>query len=657
MRKNFKRTLASLLVIVMLICAVPMGGLTASATDRYFVKFTVCLTDSWFNAAGCSWFRVYYRNNGNVEYTQFDQPVGLWNGEDGKICEIRDIFSGWIDGYPLKIVQYAYMKGELIRSVKYRDGTLYVGKDTNPTGIAFSGISYSRESGFREDREYLDVIASDGSIPDDTKKTYPDGYNFATDRYGFSNITEKISEKYYTTMYGKIKGKEVYNKKERDLGSHGHCYGMSLTTAATLINCPYVADYVNWKGESYNRLVNVNKGTQNLDMFMSAKDYIKYGFTYQYSSSASSEENANRDDLNGLRNAVYNYVYNNGAPVIVGFTRRTSASPGGHEVFAIGIDGNDILINDSNEPSKIKRLTLNDNEWTYSGGGWTWNNNISHIDYSTDTLSPYLALCYGVSVTSKQAREQQTEDDEINGYRETYSEEMDIVDKDKALVIDSYDSYVFEQIDSMIQLAEPKGGDESSNNGTLYWLTEGNTINATNTGETASTVKLAGNELKISATLPKDSSVEISVDENDENSIDINNAGNKAVEVTFSTATNDSYLDLTVSGLADEVVTATQTETGIVVTGLSDGTVTLTKDDEVIGTQEIKDAVSDIEITYDKDGTTGDMDVDYETDKSTSHCNCICHKTGFLGFIYKIVRIFWKIFKTNKTCTCGAQHY
>lgn len=549
------------------------------------------------------------------------------------------------------------MKGELIRSVKYRDGTLYVGKDTNPTGIAFSGISYSRESGFREDREYLDVIASDGSIPDDTKKTYPDGYNFATDRYGFSNITEKISEKYYTTMYGKIKGKEVYNKKERDLGSHGHCYGMSLTTAATLINCPYVADYVNWKGESYNRLVNVNKGTQNLDMFMSAKDYIKYGFTYQYSSSASSEENANRDDLNGLRNAVYNYVYNNGAPVIVGFTRRTSASPGGHEVFAIGIDGNDILINDSNEPSKIKRLTLNDNEWTYSGGGWTWNNNISHIDYSTDTLSPYLALCYGVSVTSKQAREQQTEDDEINGYRETYSEEMDIVDKDKALVIDSYDSYVFEQIDSMIQLAEPKGGDESSNNGTLYWLTEGNTINATNTGETASTVKLAGNELKISATLPKDSSVEISVDENDENSIDINNAGNKAVEVTFSTATNDSYLDLTVSGLADEVVTATQTETGIVVTGLSDGTVTLTKDDEVIGTQEIKDAVSDIEITYDKDGTTGDMDVDYETDKSTSHCNCICHKTGFLGFIYKIVRIFWKIFKTNKTCTCGAQHY
>lgn len=38
-------------------------------------------------------------------------------------------------------------------------------------------------------------------------------------------------------------------------------------------------------------------------------------------------------------------------------------------------------------------------------------------------------------------------------------------------------------------------------------------------------------------------------------------------------------------------------------------------------------------------------------------CDCMCHKTGFMGFIYKIMRIFWKIFKTNKTCDCGAIHY
>lgn len=40
-----------------------------------------------------------------------------------------------------------------------------------------------------------------------------------------------------------------------------------------------------------------------------------------------------------------------------------------------------------------------------------------------------------------------------------------------------------------------------------------------------------------------------------------------------------------------------------------------------------------------------------------SNCSCNCHKTGFMGFIYKIQRFFWKIFKTNQTCACGVSHY
>ncbi len=41
----------------------------------------------------------------------------------------------------------------------------------------------------------------------------------------------------------------------------------------------------------------------------------------------------------------------------------------------------------------------------------------------------------------------------------------------------------------------------------------------------------------------------------------------------------------------------------------------------------------------------------------TSKCSCNCHKTGFMGFIYKLQRFFWKLFKTNKTCACGTVHY
>ena len=38
-------------------------------------------------------------------------------------------------------------------------------------------------------------------------------------------------------------------------------------------------------------------------------------------------------------------------------------------------------------------------------------------------------------------------------------------------------------------------------------------------------------------------------------------------------------------------------------------------------------------------------------------CTHLCHKSGFVGFIYKIIRCFWKLFKMNPVCSCGAAHY
>ncbi len=38
-------------------------------------------------------------------------------------------------------------------------------------------------------------------------------------------------------------------------------------------------------------------------------------------------------------------------------------------------------------------------------------------------------------------------------------------------------------------------------------------------------------------------------------------------------------------------------------------------------------------------------------------CDHMCHKTGFMGFIWKIVLFFSKLFGTNPVCDCGAVHY
>ena len=50
----------------------------------------------------------------------------------------------------------------------------------------------------------------------------------------------------------------------------------------------------------------------------------------------------------------------------------------------------------------------------------------------------------------------------------------------------------------------------------------------------------------------------------------------------------------------------------------------------------------------------------YENQMCTScgkKCSCNCHKTGFMGFVWKITRFFNKLFKTNRQCVCGVAHY
>lgn len=38
-------------------------------------------------------------------------------------------------------------------------------------------------------------------------------------------------------------------------------------------------------------------------------------------------------------------------------------------------------------------------------------------------------------------------------------------------------------------------------------------------------------------------------------------------------------------------------------------------------------------------------------------CSHICHKSGFLGFIWKILCFFFRLLKTNPICDCGIAHY
>ena len=81
--------------------------------------------------------------------------------------------------------------------------------------------------------------------------------------------------------------------------------------------------------------------------------------------------------------------------------------------------------------------------------------------------------------------------------------------------------------------------------------------------------------------------------------------------------------------------------------------------------------LSDSMVTVDEDGTvqlSNSVDItgygvrpaltlNLATPTTKGECSHICHKSGIAKFFYKILRFFWKLFKINKVCDCGFEHY
>ncbi|MGN0444712.1 MAG: leucine-rich repeat domain-containing protein [Acutalibacteraceae bacterium] len=44
-------------------------------------------------------------------------------------------------------------------------------------------------------------------------------------------------------------------------------------------------------------------------------------------------------------------------------------------------------------------------------------------------------------------------------------------------------------------------------------------------------------------------------------------------------------------------------------------------------------------------------------DNPSANCKCNCHKSGIVKFFYNIILFFQRIFRQNKTCVCGVEHY
>lgn len=688
MRKNFRRTLASLLVIVMLICAVPLGGLTVGAVTNIpsdAVEFNGHYY-KMFENTGKSWTiaKEYCESLGghlavitDAEEQSFVETL-IFGGQS---------YSYWIGAYyDYDTTSWKWITDEEWGFTRWSSGEPSLnGEDKcsiykNTTGTSIRNFwNDVADLGPWYNSSRMGIICEWES-----NKKVPNGYDFYKDSYSFGNYGASLSKKYFSGLFNSANMEEIYKSQKK---TDGICCGFAYTTAAIYNGIPSATSIFNKPligSPTYlNSLRDAKKSSKvNIgDKTISVSDYIKYAYVYQFSEDVFQQRMNtsftstpiqgleflyNAEGISNLYNLVASVTSDNYLGVIIwlnGLDVAGSVNPGCHTVLCVGVDKNGILIDDSNLredhgfKDELSHLTINDDgTWVYEPYNGEYNSRNTSISYAMDCHKPYSILSTGNKVIAHDDSYIEEGDSGNN-----YIVGCEKIDAGKGILYCDATNYQLNDIEKTEFLDIGSGTNRAEQTAKLYWVNDDETITITNIEDTDnnSEFHFSSGDTIAEANVTNSSSITFNAD----NSINISSVINDIYTVSYSYCfETDNYEDkvvkVDISGTAsDKEITAAQTETGIVVTGLSDGTVTLTKDDEVIGTQEIKDAVSDIEITYDKDGTTDDMDVVYETDKSTSHCNCLCHKTGFLGFIYKIVRIFWKIFKINKTCACGAQHY
>ena len=569
-----------------------------------------------------------------IEITNSSSKKNMWIGaypKNGNMIWITNeelSYTNWASGEPNNVFNMQNAVMMYTKNASFPAGTW---NDENGNGRDWSGY---RLSDF-------------GFICEWDTKTTPDGYNFLEDSYQFSNFGTYISKKYFTTMFGKEKGRELWKSS---FYQSGVCFGMSYTTAAIYNGLPDVERFAyideGFDAKFATKIRDLNKSTLfsqgatvsvggSYNDYLTLNDYIKYAHVYQCSPEFA--QNSVKTDVLTIYNMVKSYLDED--RIGVSITLRKN-SGGGHEVLAIGIDGNDILVDDPNNTSSPERIKMGDNGyWSFSGLPG-WNSDTCTIEYSLDTYMPYKTLLTGKVLGKTDKNEE-----------ENYVSGMDTLAKDELLLTVKNSNSEIASND-ILEINPIGYTEDTSETARQYWLMNDKSISVSNTGGEENEVRLAGNGSVLTASMSDNSGVTMTLDgQKAETKIDAV-CGNEYTVSVIDFNDAEEAIEAKITGTAaKDTVTAAKTEDGVTVSGLSDITITYLKDDT-----EFADAKADA-----SDGQETDISIDENDNISVteqrSACTHICHKGGISKVFYKIARFFWKLFKVNEECSCGAAHY
>ena len=491
-------------------------------------------------------------------------------------------------------------------------------------------------------------------------KKFPEGYNFNEDSYGFGNDNRKIEWAIFSMVYGDLKGTKLWMNAEKN-GAHGLCYGMAATTAALLKYSSAISSYkLVGEGitEDAQMLRQLSRDTFSSLFNMTAQTYIKFGQVYQYDADEATARNNTRDDMEGLYQAVVDYVNGAGDPIVINFHSEEMS----HALFIIGVEQDAqeirIILNDSNSAFDMQymKIAKDFSSWSYSGAGSYFDSTSSYFDYCFPADMVYsIGRVYGEEVSTRTLKE--------NGY----------LSNDNLLLTSNH---AIETSSELIDISDSIGAVDSDGASTqkVYWLEDNaNTIDLTTEAE-ASELTLSDVNSAITLQAPANSKVAMTVDDDAQNALTLTSRVGEAVSVDFMYARDDDISTVTITGTtASETVTAEETDSGLVVTGLNDMTVTLeTADGSAETAAQVTDGAT-VQITVDEENTTVSTDwtcshpdanhdgiCDNCGEDFTVSCSHFCHSDNkFVQFIWKILNFFYRLFGIDdmRICSCGKYHW
>lgn len=542
---------------------------------------------------GCNLTNIFV-NESNQNYAS-DGTGCLYNKDKTELIlyptgNSRTSFS--IPNSVTSIGEYAFFRCSSLKSLTIPDCVTNIGES------AFSECSNLIDVHYSGSEERWNKVAIDfgnecltsatihfDSSGDGESIQYPFSYDFYRDSYPFDNKGAVIERKHYSNLYAPAPAWFLYNYKDDYQG--GLCYGYAFSTAAIYNHLPSISCFVKADGSSISSIREMNLDnrlslddsssfetrlleSKKVGKFFTLKDFVIYCFIYQFSLNSALARRLTENKLVKLYETVKEYVESDKIGVAIAFEPKAGSQGGGeHEVLAIGIKDNNIIVDESNRRGKPLELVIDGNTWHYGPpeDEYMYNSEEHNFYFQTDYDKVYKRL---TAVLQAKAPKKNNEKSENVANK--------LGSSDLLLSIEG-ETYT---IDKGVYEVSPSDRANTDNNSRVFWVEDSNEIQVRNL-ENDGKVTAAMGESILSASVGSASTIDFKIENKDTSILVKTHKGSETVLELSEVDEELNEYKVAITGTANaDTIQANKMESGYKVSGLNDVLIEYIVNDVVI---------------------------------------------------------------------------